>query len=114
MLEREPMDVGAVLEALGGRHSGDGEVLLRLVLISADQVTGERTFVGSFVKAISMPYALVGPEMTLALDILGERQVLQPTAVVWDEAHEVCILEIEWVVADTGCAARTETIARQG
>jgi hypothetical protein len=46
-----------------------------------------------------MPRALVGPEMKLALQILGERRVLAPT-VLWDDAQRACILEIEWVVGD--------------
>jgi hypothetical protein len=100
VLAREPKNVGAVLEALGSQRADDGAVLVRLVLLAADQVTGERTFVGSFIKQIAMPRALVGPEVSIALEILGERQVLTPTAVVWDDAHEVCILEIEWVVDD--------------
>lgn len=100
MVARQSKGVGAVLEALGGQRPDDGAVFVRLVLLTADQATGERTFVGSFIKPIAMPPALVGPEVTVALEILGRRRVLTPTAVVWDEAHEVCILEVEWVVAD--------------
>jgi hypothetical protein len=94
------MDVAAVMDALGASAPGDAAVLLRLVLMAADQVTGEQTHVSSFVKKLSMPPALVGPEVEIALEILGERRVFKPTAVVWDETHRVCILEIVWVVAD--------------
>jgi hypothetical protein len=94
------MDVPAVLDALGDDDSGEAAVVVRLVLMAADRVTGEQEYVSSFVKRISMPATLVGPEMTVALDILGERHVFKPSAVAWDEAHRVYILEVVWVVAD--------------
>ena len=95
----EEMNVPAVLEALG-HEPGDWSVVLRLCLMAADQVTGEQRPVGSFVKKIAMPAATIGPDVSVALHLLGERRVFRPTRVVWDEAHQVCILEISWVVAD--------------
>jgi hypothetical protein len=97
----EAMDVPAVLEALG-RQPGEALVLLRLFLLAADEVTGEPQHVSTFVKTLAMPPAMVGPDVSVALDILGERRVFKPSGVVWDEAHRVCILEITWVVADHG------------
>jgi hypothetical protein len=94
------MDVPTVLDALGGNEPDGGFVLLRLILVAADQVTGEQRVVSSFVKKLAMPPTLLGPEVSLALEILGERQVFTPSSVVWDETHRVCILEITWVVAD--------------
>jgi hypothetical protein len=93
------MDVPAVLEALGVAEL-DEPVLLRLLLMAADQVTGEQTLVSSFVKRIAMPPAMVGPDVEVALELLGERRVFKPTRVVWDDTHRLCILEIVWVVAD--------------
>jgi hypothetical protein len=101
------MDVGAVLDALGDGEPEDAAVVVRLVLMAADQVTGEQEYVSSFVKRISMPPALVGPEMKIALEILGERHVFTPSAVVWDETHRVYILEVVWVVADHVHVAET-------
>jgi hypothetical protein len=95
----EAMDVPAVLEALG-HQPGEALVLLRLFLLAADQVTGEQQIVSTFVKTLEMPPSMVGPEVSVALEILGERRVFKPSCVVWDEAHRVCILEIAWVVAD--------------
>jgi hypothetical protein len=92
-------DVSAVVEALGAGDAAEGVVLLRLVLKTPDDETGAPAVVGSFLKRIAMPRALVGPEMKLALQILGERRVLAPT-VLWDDAQRACILEIEWVVGD--------------
>lgn len=94
------MDVPAVLDALGVAEPDEIAVLLRLLLMAADQVTGEQTLVSSFVKRIAMPPAMIGPEVEVALELLGERRVFKPTCVVWDETHRVCILEIMWVVAD--------------
>ena len=99
------MDVAAVLDALGGESSGDAAVVVRLVLMAADRVTGEQTFVSSFVKRMSMRPASIGSDMTIALDLAGERRVFTPSAVVWDETHRVYILEVVWVVDDHGPCA---------
>jgi hypothetical protein len=93
------MDVAAVVEALGA-EPGEACVLLRLFLMAADQATGEQQLVSTFVKKLAMPPAMVGPDVTIALDLLGERRVFKPSCVVWDEVHRVCILEITWVVAN--------------
>jgi hypothetical protein len=93
------MDVAAVVEALGAAP-GEACVLLRLFLMAADQATGDQQLVSTFVKKLAMPPAMVGPDVKVALDLLGERRVFKPSCVVWDEAHRVCILEITWVVPD--------------
>lgn len=102
------MDVAAVLHALGG-VPGEPAVLLRLLLVAADEATGEPRVVSRFVKKLPMLPSVVGPGVDVAIDILGERRVFTPTDVVWDEVHRVCILEVAWVVDDgpNGCAFET-------
>ena len=104
---REPMDVAAVLEALGDRPPDEPAVLVRLFLMVDDGVTGEPTHVGTFVRRIAMPPSMVAPDVELALDLGGERHVFTPERVVWDETHRVCILEITWVVADHATLVET-------
>ena len=94
------MDVATLVDALGGGVAGEAEVVVRLVLMAADHVTGEPTHVSSFVKKVAMTPTLVGRDAQIAVDILGERHLLTPSAVVWDETHRVYILEVVWVVDD--------------
>ena len=94
------MDVATLVGALGGGLAGESEVVVRLVLMAADQVTGEQTRVSSFVKKVAMAPALVGRDAQIAVEILGERHLLTPSAVIWDETHRVYILEVVWVVDD--------------
>jgi hypothetical protein len=74
-------------------------VLVRLVLLAADEGTGEENVMGSFLKRIPMPSDLA-PGMTLALDIFGERHILHPTDIFWDEARQICVVEVAWMVSD--------------
>jgi hypothetical protein len=59
-------------------RAAEPAVLVRLVLLAADEGTGEESVVGSFLKPIPMPSDLA-PGMTLALDIFGERHIFHPT-----------------------------------
>ena len=80
-------------------RAAEPAVLVRLVLFAADEVTGEQGVVGSFLKRISMPPDLA-PDMTLTLDLFGERRVFHPTEIVWDEAHHICIVEVAWMASE--------------
>jgi hypothetical protein len=81
-------------------RSGVERVIVRLLLLARDQVTGEALLVGSFLKKVSMPPDLVGPGVDIALEIFGERRVFKPTDIIRGERHGVCIVEVEWMVAD--------------
>ncbi len=73
-------------------------VVVRLLVLTKDEVTGEALLVGSFLKRVSMPPDLVSPSVEIALEIFGERRVFKPTAITWDEPHQACIVEVEWMV----------------
>lgn len=81
------------------RGAAEPAVLVRLVLYAADEVTGEESLVGSFLKPIPMPPDL-SPGMTLTLEIFGERRVFRPTDIVWDETQRLCIVEVAWLVSE--------------
>jgi len=109
------IEIAPVLQALGDRVSEPPAVLVRLLLIAVDEVTGEQRVVGSFLKQVSMPPDLASPRVKIALEIFGERHVFKPTDIVWDEPNQICIVEVEWVVAhaagDVACTA-TSSAAR--
>lgn len=105
------MNLAPVLEVLGDRHTDEPAVVLRLCLMAADEATGEPRLVSSFLRRISMPPVLAGPSVDIALEIRGERRVLRPSHVVWDETHRVCIVEVAWLVADTCVADEIENPA---
>jgi len=86
--------------ALGHRTLEEPVVVVRLLLLAKDEVTGEELLVGSFLRTISMPPDLADPGVQIALEVLGERRLFTPTDISWDEAHQVCIVEVEWTVAD--------------
>jgi hypothetical protein len=102
----DEMDVAAILAALGGERSADPVVLLRLFLMAVDDATGDQRLVGSFVRRLAMPVALVGAGMRIALELRGERHVFTPSSVTWDDMHRACIIEVVWTVAadDDGIA----------
>jgi hypothetical protein len=81
-------------------------VLVRLVLLAADEGTGEESVVGSFLKAIPMPSDLA-PGMSLALEIFGERHIFHPTDILWDEARQTCIVEVAWLASDAARSLAT-------
>ena len=93
------MNLAPVLEVLGDRHTDEPAVVLRLCLMAADEATGEPRLVSSFLRRISMPPVLAGPSVDIALELQGERRVLRPSQVLWDETHRVCIVEVDWLVA---------------
>lgn len=103
------MNVAPVLKVLGDRHTDEPAVVLRLCLVAADEETGEPRVMSSLLRRISMPPVLAGHGVDIALEIQGERRVLSPSQVIWDETHRVCIVEVAWLVADTGAANAIET-----
>jgi hypothetical protein len=92
-------------DAAGTPRPADAEVVLRLSLMAPDDESGEPTFISSFLRPTSMPLALASRDVNIAVDIHGERRVFRPTQVTWDDARGVCIVDIVWLVADTGSAA---------
>ncbi len=105
------MDLTSVLESLGDDRADEPAVILRLHLMAADEATGEPRLVSSFVRRTSMPPVLASPDVGIALQLQGERRVFKPTHVTWDEAHRVCIVEVEWLVADASVAEEIEEAA---
>ena len=79
--------------------------------MAADAATGEPRLVSSFVRRTSMPPVLAGPDLSIALQLQGERRVCKPTRVTWDETHRVCIVEVEWFVADARVSEEIEEAA---
>ena len=73
---------------------------MRLCLMAPDEATGEPKLISSFLKRSSMPLALASPNVSIALEVHGERRVFKPTQVTWDDTRGVCIVEIVWLVAD--------------
>jgi hypothetical protein len=96
---RGAMSIAPVVEALGDRAPEEPAALVRLLLLANDEVTGEQILVGSFLRRISIPPDLASPHVQLALEIFGERRLFKPTDIIWDEAHRVCIVEVELMVA---------------
>jgi hypothetical protein len=105
------MDLSSVLEALGEGRTDEPAVILRLRLMAADEATGEPRLVSSFVRRTSMPPVLASPFIGIALQLQGQRRVFKPTHVTWDETHRVCIVEVEWLVADASDAEEIEEAA---
>jgi hypothetical protein len=105
------MDLPSVLEALGESRPDQPAVILRLHLMAADEVTGQPRLVSSFVRRTSMPPVLASPDVGIALQLQGQRRVFKPTHVTWDDAHGVCIVEVEWLVADASVAGEIEEAA---
>ena len=93
------MDFASLLESIGEGRRGEPAVLLRLCLMAADEPTGQPRLVSSFMRRSSMPPVLASPHVGIALELRGERRVCQPTRVTWDETYNVCIVEVEWLVA---------------
>ena len=94
------MGTWSEIEAADGPPSAEPEVFARLFLMTVDADTGAQTLVGSFVRRLAIPPALVRADMKVALDVAGERRVFEPTGILWDETQQVCFVEIVWVVAD--------------
>src|SRR5690348_16303510 len=90
--------VAAVLERAAESAPGQPAVLLRLCLYAPDAATGTDRLISSFLKPLSMPVALVGPDVQVAIEIGGERHVFEPASIIWDEAQRVCIVEV-WLAA---------------
>jgi hypothetical protein len=105
------MDFSSVLESLGEDRSDEPAVILRLCLLTADEVTGEPKVVSSFVRRSSMPPMLANLNVGIALELQGERRVFKPTHVTWDETYQVCIVDVEWLVADQSLAEEIEEAA---
>ena len=97
---RGAVEIPAVLDALADRAPEKPTVMVRLLLLARDEVTGEELLVGSFLRRVSMPPDLVSPHATIALEIFGEHRVFTPTGIIWDEPHQVCIVEVEWMIED--------------
>lgn len=83
-----------MLERAAGSSPGQPAVLLRLCLYAPDAATGTDRMVSSFLKPLSMPVALVGPDVHVAIEIGGERHVFEPASIIWDETQRVCIIEV--------------------
>jgi hypothetical protein len=94
------MAVARAREALRETAPEEPAVVVRLILLTCDKETGEQMLVGSFLRRVSMPADLASPRVQIALDIFGERRLFNPTDIIWDEARQVCVVEVEWMVAD--------------
>jgi hypothetical protein len=105
------MDFSSTLERLGEDGPGEPAVILRLALMAVDRGTGQPRLVSSFMRRSAMPPALASPQVDIALELHGERRVLKPTHVAWDETHQVCIVDVEWLVADAWAAGEVEEAA---
>jgi hypothetical protein len=79
--------------------------------MATDDATGQPRLVSSFLRRSAMPPMLANPNVDIALELQGERRVFKPTHVTWDEAHRVCIVEVEWLVAETSLAEEIEDAA---
>jgi hypothetical protein len=101
------------MEALGLRSSEEPAVLVRLLLMSVDQASGEQHLVSSFLRKISMPLALARPGVKIALELNRERRVFDAADVIWDETDRVCIVEVVWVVADDRSMVDTQKADRR-
>jgi hypothetical protein len=88
------------LDGLDRSLTDEPIVLLRLCLMAADEPGGEERMVSSLVRPLSMPIALVGPDVQIAIELRGEPHVFTPSAVIWDEAHRACIVEVAWQLPD--------------
>jgi hypothetical protein len=94
------MDFSSALELLGEDRRDEPAVVLRLALMAVDDTTGQPRLVSSFMRRSVMPPVLANPQVPIALELHGERRLLTPTHVAWDETHRVCIVDVEWLVAD--------------
>jgi hypothetical protein len=108
------MRASSVPEALDEGRTDEPGVVLRLCLMAPDEVTGEPKLISSFLKRSSMPLALASPNVSIAIEVHGERRVFKPSQVTWDDARGVCIVEIEWLVADAASHADAVVEARSG
>ena len=105
------MDVSSELDSLGLLDTGAPTVILRLSLLAADDATGQPRLLSSFLRRSSMPAVLASPHVGIALEIQGERRVFKPTHVTWDESRQICIVEVEWLVADVADVEELEAAA---
>ena len=95
-----PVASAPLMEALGDTATEAPAVLIRLLLLARDEVTGEKLLAGSFLKQMSVPPDPIGPGIDIAVELFGERRVFKPTGIIWDQPNRVCVVEIEWMVAD--------------
>jgi hypothetical protein len=105
------MDFSSALESLGEGRPDEPVVILRLSLMAADEATGQPRLLSSFLRRSSMPSLLTSANLEIALELQGERRVFTPTHVTWDETHRVCIVDVEWFVADAWVAEDIEEVA---
>ena len=105
------MDLASALESLGEGRPDEPAVVLRLCIMAADDATGEPRLISSFVRRSSMPPMLANPNVGIALELHGERRVFKPTQVTWDEANNVCIVEVEWLLAEASLPEEIEEAA---
>src|SRR5687767_10712881 len=105
------MDFSSVLESVGEGRPGEPAVILRLCLMAADETTGEPRLVSSFMRRSSMPPVLASPHVGIALELYGERRVFKPTQITWDETYRVCVVDVEWLVADASASEEVEEAA---
>jgi hypothetical protein len=99
------MNASSVRYALDDGHTDEPGVELRLSLMVPDEATGEPKLIASFLKRSSMPLTLASPNVSIAIEVHGERRVFKPTQVTWDDTRGVCIVEIEWLVTDAASHA---------
>jgi hypothetical protein len=105
------MDFSSPLERLDEGRPDEPAVIVRLSLVAADEATGQPRLVSSFVRRSSMPPVLASLNVDIAMELQGERRVFKPTHVTWDETHGVCIVDVEWLVADESVAEELEEAA---
>jgi hypothetical protein len=105
------MDFSSPLERPDEDRSDEPAVVLRLSLLAADEATGQPRLVSSFVRRSSMPPVLASANVDIVMELQGKRRVFKPTHVTWDETHRVCIVDVEWLVADVSVAEELEEAA---
>jgi hypothetical protein len=110
---QDALRISPVLKALGPNASPEPAVLVRLLLLAVDDVSGERRLVSSFLRKISMPAALARSGMKIALEVNGETRQFEAADVIWDETRQVCIVEVVWAVTDDA-ANKGETVKAAG
>jgi hypothetical protein len=105
------MDFPSALKSLAEGRPEEPVVVLRLSLMAADGATGQPRLVSSFVRRSTMPPDLANPNLEIAMELQGERRIFKPKHVTWDETHRVCIVDVEWLVAEASVAEEIEEAA---
>lgn len=118
MARSHPYSTGAiegasVADGNGGCTGEAPAVMVRLLLLAPDPVTGRQQVVRSLLKPVAMSPELACPGMTIALEILGERRVFQAADILWDQERQTAIVEVEWTLAGAADAIERQSARRR-